>query len=365
MNEKFQNLIVLPKHVYLEMIKKIEYEQKLSELDKKIKHILLKNLPDFDKWNLYKKELLNFANTNRIIRMHRNNNDIKEKKSLQTIDGQTQTNEFTGIKVPFMKFNTTNNQKNTSPVFEFNATTTNKKMSNNTNHLKRNVKENEEKHHSIPSKKHINESSVTEEYFSNSNDLEDYNNSPKKNFEQQMSVDEQELEMTLFDEAIKELEPEKSSHVIKNRDSLGKPFREFIDRNTGAKVYIDVEEAKKNLYNKMYEEEDNHLNISSSKESQQLHHSTPLPNNKKKSSTTSTASVASNLKKKKTEEVSSPKRPVELGRIKRKKNILPPKHYNFRSRKVAQSLMNKKEIAEAEITRKKGGRKTKLPWTNI
>lgn len=83
MNEKFKNLIILPKHIYLELKKQIEIEQKISKIDRNLRNILHnKKYSDDEKWHLYKRELVNHINHLKVNNTNnkKNNDDQPTKK---------------------------------------------------------------------------------------------------------------------------------------------------------------------------------------------------------------------------------------------------------------------------------------------
>lgn len=320
MSEKFQNLVVLPKNVYLEMKREFEYEQKLSELDKKIKKILQKkDISDFDKWNLYNEELLNYANINKIIQKNNDKNVIQQNQQQQkpkTSEKEIQTKFVPSIKSITQEQNTDSSYLhlgasdiiNNVDKAEINPTPKN-------NHSKNNIL--------------LNFTPQKEELFSNSMDsfnIQELMQEKTVNDFEEMEVDNEDLEMELFDEAVKQLGPERQSDVVKNRNSMGRSFREFVDRNTGATVHIDVNDARKKLYNAMNQEQTNNL-------ATPLHQSTP--SKLKKKQTKSLKTVKPQQQKKDILNNTSPKIP------RRTKRQLSPKEYKTDNRKTLKNYVSK------------------------
>lgn len=206
--EIFNTYTLMPKNMYNEWQEFIKKNIHLSELDKKIKNILNENNISQDKkWALYKKELIKYAKLREPIQSE------GTKTSNTKIKHDASTQAFTPLK----------KDVSTNPIL----------ISEEEHPLKNGEKTYIEDIYESPPL----EESITQQNIEIKNDsLSD--------------VDPEDLEIALFDEAQNILGASRHSDIIKDKTTLHKSYRTFMDRSTNNKVDIFVADVEKQLKEK-------------------------------------------------------------------------------------------------------------------
>jgi hypothetical protein len=310
MNEKYKNLIVIPKHIYLQLKNAYNENESLTNFDKEIKKILnKKNIKDYQKWNLYKYKLLKYKNL------------LNSKHTQIPTVNRAQMTDEKGTQTKRQSIRRTLKQHQSASIDdEEEIQMPKEEVYSNSRELELNQLED-----NIPSF-----DPNIEKYNINSSDME---------------VDPEELEMTLHEIAQEELGTRNPNDVRKVNSSMGKSYREFVDRNTNEHIQINVDEAIKKVYKKMNDEENEQFNTSIV-DQQQHPPRTSTPVLKK------TAERLSD-----TIDLGEFERPPPKRRYTKR---IHPQIYKYRTRAELRNQLTPKEFAELEVDRKTS-KTNKLP----
>lgn len=323
-NEKFKNLIIVPHSVFNEWRKIVETERKMSNLDKIMRNIMKKKkLSDLEKWNLYKYQLIKYANFKRIA-----GEKNKLQSELPMPDNRQQQISNYSRESKFRRVPTKFNRESlevSAPA----TSTKNKELNTESNEdLLENLKDptepyKEDFYENIPQKyENFNEvmasSSMIEPASQENMEVENEGNyRPAQNY----NFDE-DLEFELHKHAEKLLNAKHPIDVVRRSYSLGRDYRSFDDKTTGDNVLINVSPIKRKLdkvYKNMSDTQNAQLNASH-------------------------MSVKNALEK-------SIKKPKQI-KGPRTKKLVEHQVYGVQTRGKLKKLLSSKEIAEEEIIRK-------------
>lgn len=247
-NEKFKKLLIIPQKLFNEWKNILNGEKNLSYFDKLIKNVLKrKNLSDDQKWNMYKYQMLKFANLKKNLKKNRNKLKSRVRSTEEDIP-DLQKSQSPKKKQSFIQ----------SPPPRFTATIVNKgrvseppvsstRSEDNTISFEESIEMKDDVYEHIPQDYGEFESQLP------NNNVEKMDVGDDRFLAGEKYDFDHDLEFALHEAAQQELGSLHPSDVVRKDKTLGMDYRSFYDKRTGSDTMIEVEPVKEQI-EKLYNE---------------------------------------------------------------------------------------------------------------
>lgn len=248
MNE-FQNYVVLPKYIYLDLKKSINLDTSNSNPFERdfLKILQDKKLNSYQKWDMYKYLIIKHGKNKTIISEPSKDNNIKIESKEQTTQTyrphkmkSVQTETDFGNQSEIEKLEKIRQSETTPPPFTSN--TENRKARETFNAIRKNPEE-------IFDSTNINDEFENANTASNNIFLNE-NAENSEDFEKFVGDFNTSLNEAIFEKALQELQPDSPLDIVRRQSSVGKNIVTFENRKTYDRTDIDALEIAKDLYNK-------------------------------------------------------------------------------------------------------------------